>query len=87
MKETVTYSLKPILKLVPIVPFGASGIRYENSQVQNSFEKTVKQEVVVYRVFIMSSSERNSSTRLQCFVLSGVFNTPLLGGCQLIFFG
>ena len=44
MKETVTCSLKPILKLVLIVPLGISGIIDENSQVQNSFEKPVNKK-------------------------------------------
>ena len=39
MKETVTCSLTPILKLVPIAPLGTSGMRDENSQVRNSFEQ------------------------------------------------
>ena len=73
MKETVTCSLTPILKLVPIVPLGTSGVRDENSQVQNSFEKPVNKKYSPQVFYIMFSSERNSSTRLQCFVLSGVF--------------
>jgi len=44
MKETVTYSLTPILKIGQIVPLGTSGIRDENSQVQNSFEKPVNKK-------------------------------------------
>ena len=85
MKETVTCSLKPILKLVPIVPLGASGIRDENSQVQNSFEKSVTKSDGPQVFYIMSSLERNSSTRLQCFVLSGVFQCTPAGSKPIDF--